>query len=99
MLISLALPTRGMESEAAAAGLYQCDAGKFPRLQIITLAELFQGKRPRIPLVDSKATFKSALREEAATQHEFQLKPPAVAVAGEPADPFQDKAPSNVRRR
>jgi site-specific DNA-methyltransferase (adenine-specific) len=25
---------------------------KYPRLQILTLAEIFQGKRPNIPLVD-----------------------------------------------
>jgi site-specific DNA-methyltransferase (adenine-specific) len=99
VLISLALPTRAMEGEAAAAGFYECDAGSFPRLQIVTLAELFQGKRPRIPLVDSKATFKSALREETATQHEFQLGVPAAAAAREPSDPWHGEPKGHSRRR
>lgn len=96
VLITLALPTRQMESEAAAAGLYECDAGKFPRLQIITLAELFQGKRPRIPLVDVRATFKSALREDTATQHEFQLDGPSVVAAAE--IPVGWKEPGSSKR-
>ncbi len=98
VLISLALPTRSMESEAAAAGFYQCDAGKFPCLQIITLAELFQGKRPRIPLVDSKATFKSALREEMATQHEFRLESPPVPAVGESSEPWERGSKTRKRR-
>jgi site-specific DNA-methyltransferase (adenine-specific) len=39
-----------------------------PKLQIITLAELFQGKQPRIPLIDSAATFKTASRETRSKQ-------------------------------
>jgi site-specific DNA-methyltransferase (adenine-specific) len=62
-----------MEREAAAAGLYKCDFGEVPRIQIITLAELFQGKRARIPLVDTAATFRTAAREETAKQRKFDL--------------------------
>ncbi|MGQ0664659.1 MAG: DNA methyltransferase [Pseudomonadota bacterium] len=71
VLITAALPTRAMDKEAAATGFYECDAGKFPRLQIITLAELFQGKRPRIPLVDPSATFRTAAREKPDKQNNF----------------------------
>lgn len=39
----------------------------FPRLQILTLADLFQGKRPRIPNVD-RAAFRRAAREATGTQ-------------------------------
>ena len=63
VLISLALPTKPIEKEAAAAGFYESSFEKVPKLQIITLAELFQGKRPRIPRIDSAATFKPAVRE------------------------------------
>lgn len=35
----------------------------YPRLQIITLAELFQGKKPDIPFVDP-ASVKRAKRED-----------------------------------
>jgi site-specific DNA-methyltransferase (adenine-specific) len=68
VLISLALPTRAMEKEAAAAGLFETPFEKVPKLQIITLAELFQGKRPRIPRIDSAATFKAAPREKSGSQ-------------------------------
>jgi hypothetical protein len=68
VLISAALPTRAMEKEAAAAGMFETEYEKVPKLQIITLAELFQGKRPRIPRVDSAATFKAAPREKSGAQ-------------------------------
>ncbi|WP_394998854.1 hypothetical protein [Sphingomonas sp.] len=38
-----------------------------PRLQIITLAELFQGKKPDIPFVD-EASIKRAKREDMSRQ-------------------------------
>ena len=62
-----------MEAEAAAAGFYDCDAGQYPRLQIITLAELFQGKRPRVPLIDAGATFRTAAREDMAASRQKKL--------------------------
>jgi hypothetical protein len=68
VLISLALPTRAMEREAAAAGLYETPFEKVPKIQIITLAELFQGIRPRIPRIDVGATFRTAARESSSTQ-------------------------------
>jgi hypothetical protein len=71
VLISLALPTRVMEREASDAGLYETPFEKVPKIQIITLAELFQGKRPRIPRiprVDVGATFRTAAREKAELQ-------------------------------
>jgi len=43
------------------------DVRTYPRLQIITLAELFQGKKPDIPYVD-KASVKRAKREETGKQ-------------------------------
>jgi site-specific DNA-methyltransferase (adenine-specific) len=73
VLITAALPTRAMEKEAAAAGFYKCDAGEYPRIQIITLAELFQGKRPRIPLIDMASTLKTAKREECSKQSKLDL--------------------------
>ncbi|MBF0305876.1 MAG: restriction endonuclease [Alphaproteobacteria bacterium] len=68
VLICLALPTRPMEKEAAAAGFFETTYEKVPKIQVITLAELFQGKRPRIPRIDTAATFKTAAREKADTQ-------------------------------
>ena len=68
VLITAALPTRVMEREANAAGFYETPFETVPKLQIITLAELFQGKRPRIPRIDVGATFRTAAREKAETQ-------------------------------
>jgi site-specific DNA-methyltransferase (adenine-specific) len=69
VFITAALPTRPMETEAAAVGRFESEAtGRtYPRLQIITLAELFQGKKPDIPYVD-QASVKRAKREETGRQ-------------------------------
>jgi len=61
-------PTREMEREAASAGTY-VDPGTqrtYPRLQIYTLAEYFQGLRPKVPLLDRTASYKKAARAETA---------------------------------
>lgn len=62
-------PTRAMERDAAAVGVWENEytGRKHPRLQIITLAELFQNKRPDIPWVDSNAV-KKAKREDTTKQ-------------------------------
>jgi site-specific DNA-methyltransferase (adenine-specific) len=69
VFITAALPTRPMEAEAAAVGRFESEAtGRtYPRLQIITLAELFQGKKPDIPYVD-QASVKRAKREDTSRQ-------------------------------
>jgi adenine specific DNA methylase Mod len=64
VFICAAMPTRPMEREAAAVGRFEDGFGRtYPRLQIITLAELFQGKKPDIPFVDP-ASVKRAKRED-----------------------------------
>jgi site-specific DNA-methyltransferase (adenine-specific) len=51
LLITLEPPTEGMQQEAADAGFYQVPATgeEIPRLQILTVRELLQGKRPKVP--------------------------------------------------
>ena len=51
ILLTLALPTRDMLTEAAAAGFYENDfwKKKYPRLQIITVLDLLKGKKPDMP--------------------------------------------------
>ena len=61
ILILAAPPTREMEARAAAAGFVESYEG-VPRIQILTLAELFAGKRARIPNIDA-ATFRRAEEE------------------------------------
>lgn len=73
VFITKALPSSVMEKEAAAVGRFHAEAtGKsYARLQIITLAELFAGKRPDIPFVDPTAAFKKAMREDMGKQGEL----------------------------
>lgn len=49
LFVSAALPTRGMEQEAASHGLVETEFGRFPALQIFTLAELFSNRHPMLP--------------------------------------------------
>jgi DNA modification methylase len=59
VFITLAEPTKPMQTEAVKAGYYETPYGKYPKLQLLTIAELFEGKKPNIPLVDPSA-FKKA---------------------------------------
>jgi site-specific DNA-methyltransferase (adenine-specific) len=70
IFLTKTLPTSVMEREAAAVGRFAAEAtGKtYPRLQIITLAELFQGKRPDLPYVDPSAGLRRATREDSGRQ-------------------------------
>jgi site-specific DNA-methyltransferase (adenine-specific) len=70
IFLTKTLPTSVMEREAAAVGRFAAEAtGKtYPRLQIITLAELFQGKRPDLPYVDPTAGLRRAAREDSGRQ-------------------------------
>lgn len=43
-------------------GFYKTLYGKYPKIQILTIRELFEGKQPNIPLVDT-TTFKKARKE------------------------------------
>jgi site-specific DNA-methyltransferase (adenine-specific) len=66
-------PTTVMEKEAAAVGRFEDEWGRtYPKLQIITLAELFQGKKPDIPFVDP-ASVKRAKREDGAAGKQGSL--------------------------
>jgi len=50
ILITLAEPTKPMVAEAAAAGFVERSAhGRLPRLQIVTVADMLEGRMPTIP--------------------------------------------------
>lgn len=69
VFICAGMPTKPMEREAAAVGVWtnEYTGRNHPRLQILTLAELFKGKRPDIPWVDA-SVMKSAKREDTGRQ-------------------------------
>ncbi len=61
VLITLVDPTQPMRTEAAGAGFYHSAWGNHPRLQILTIAELLEGKRVDMPpLRQVNVTFKQA---------------------------------------
>jgi hypothetical protein len=55
-----------MRTEAASAGFYKSPWGNHPRLQILTVAELLEGKRIDYPHPAGNLTFKRAPKAEAA---------------------------------
>ena len=70
VFITLAEPTEPMKTEAVKAGYYETPYGKYPKIQILTIADLFAGKQPNIPLVDPTA-FKKAVVELNAKQEKL----------------------------
>lgn len=52
VFVTLAEPTQGMTGTAAAAGFYSNEYGQCPKIQILTIKEIFDGKRPIIPLAE-----------------------------------------------
>jgi site-specific DNA-methyltransferase (adenine-specific) len=62
VFITLADSTGPMRTEAVKAGFYETLYGRYPKIQILTIQELFEGKQPNIPLIDS-SSFKKAPKE------------------------------------
>jgi site-specific DNA-methyltransferase (adenine-specific) len=67
VFITLAEPTKPMQTEAVKEGFFETVFGKFPKIQIVTIGELFAGKRPQVPNVDP-SSFKKAAVESTHTQ-------------------------------
>ncbi|MBK8210509.1 MAG: restriction endonuclease [Rhodospirillales bacterium] len=72
VFITLAEPTGPMKIEAIKSGLYETEYGKFPKIQILTVAELFSGKQPQLPWRDPTA-FRKAARESSSKQERLPL--------------------------
>jgi len=66
-LISLEEPTQPMRAEAADAGFYQPPMGTrtYPRLQLLTVKELLEGRKLQLPEGRVDVTFKKAARAKA----------------------------------
>lgn len=74
VFITLEAPTREMEKEALAAGFYHSPLTRrdYPKLQIVTVDELLNGKEVKMPI--TRATFKQAGRvEQGGTQAAMDL--------------------------
>ena len=61
VLICMQEPTSNMRTEAAAAGFYDSPWGSHPRIQILTVSDLLDGKRIDYPAVEgTNRTFRKA---------------------------------------
>jgi hypothetical protein len=80
VLLSFDRPTKPMRAEAASAGFYESSWGKHPRLQLLTVGELLEGKGIDYPRVSgANITYKQA--------------PRAVRKVAEKGDLFSDPDP------
>jgi adenine specific DNA methylase Mod len=64
LFLTLNEPTKEMVKEAASAGLYETGGMKVPRLQILTAAEVIEGRRPRLPFGHSEGFKKAAVEDK-----------------------------------
>ena len=66
VLVTLEEPTRPMRQEAVAAGFYEPEhfpGRQYPKIQVLTIAELLDGKTVEYPRYAPEATFKRAQRQ------------------------------------
>jgi site-specific DNA-methyltransferase (adenine-specific) len=70
LFLTLKGPTREMQKEAASAGFFESGGQKFPCVQILTAAEVIEGKRPRVPFGHTES-LKKAQREDDTKQGEL----------------------------
>lgn len=75
VLISMEPPTKPMIKEAAEAGLYQPPGlvDKYPRIQILSIAELLTDKKIDYPRFATDATFKKAPKSRKAAEEQILL--------------------------
>lgn len=73
VMLTLEDPTTIMRREATGAGLYASPMhGKFEKIQILTIEDLFAGKKPHLPWIDP-SVFKKAKREATTSQGALDL--------------------------
>jgi site-specific DNA-methyltransferase (adenine-specific) len=76
ILITLEEPSRPMLQEAAAGGFYEPEhfpGHQYPRIQILTIKELLEGKEAQYPRIAPPATFKRAQRHQRGLQEQQRL--------------------------
>ena len=76
ILITLEEPTKPMLQEAAAGGFYEPEhfpGHQYPRVQILTIKELLEGKEAHYPRMAPAATFKRAQRRRHAAEQRSLL--------------------------
>jgi hypothetical protein len=73
VLLCLEDVTKPMRTEAASAGFYKSPWGNHPKLQILTIEELFEGKGVDYPHPAGNLTFKRAPKVETPVPEQMEL--------------------------
>jgi hypothetical protein len=68
LFVMKSMPTKGMRAEADSQPTIETEFGRFPALQFVTLAALFQGLKPKLPPLISPV--KKASRVETRASHQ-----------------------------
>ncbi len=73
VFLTLEPPTKGMIAQAAAAGFYKTEYGEYPKVQIVTVEQLFQPGNPLSMPWQDTSVFKKAKREKTDTQGKLDV--------------------------
>jgi site-specific DNA-methyltransferase (adenine-specific) len=68
LFITAAMPTKGVRDEIASHPLIETEFGRFPAMQVVTIAELIHGPKPKLPPLISPV--KRAARVETRASHQ-----------------------------
>ena len=68
LFITAAMPTKGVREEIASHPLIETEFGRFPAMQVVTIAELIHGPKPKLPPLISPV--KKASRVETRASHQ-----------------------------
>jgi hypothetical protein len=71
VLITLREATAPMIKEAASAGFFNTPFGRFPKMHVVSVAKLLEGKLPKLPPQERGGGFRQAAREETQQQKLF----------------------------
>ncbi len=96
LFITLDEPTKEMRLEATTAGAYHSDLWDrdYPKLQILTIAELLSGSKPELPSFKTAPYQKAQKITTKADQTGLFDQPLAMVAEGEPDEPY-DASDSN----
>lgn len=74
MLREMGGPTRQMRTEAASAGFYESPWGKAPKIQLLPVEELLEGKKLDMPQIEgSNRRFKAARKAKSKKEKHPEL--------------------------
>ena len=98
VLVTLVPHTKPMITEAASLGFYDTQGGRFPRLQLVAVGDLFAGRRPLLPVRAPFEQLRAAV-PKAKKRDERQLAFTFALDGGKAETPSGDVVVLDPRRR